>query len=116
MTSPKLPLYVDFPGEPVAVPPLAQMQSRIFAFVIPADRRALETLCRRYFDEPTGGVVRAVPMGSFVILLAADVGAAYEAEGPLRGKVPEIDIGFWVPIRRETVVHGQRERAPAWFL
>jgi hypothetical protein len=119
MTPSEQPLYVPRGGEQVFSQPLELRQVRFTSFLFHADTAALQGLCDRYLNGPSGGALRYRPLLPRVLLGVADVGRVFPIDSPdhLKGWVPEIDIAFWVPVARYTKHLGISftERL-AWFL
>ncbi|MCU0687220.1 MAG: acetoacetate decarboxylase family protein [Polyangiaceae bacterium] len=107
--------YVELGGEPLSRQPYAARGARLHGFVFDADESALARLLDRHLNAPRGmghppdprrwgadrlAFARFVPLAPAVLLLAADLpdlSSLDPAEGLDRGRVSEIDIGFWVP-------------------
>lgn len=108
--------YVEYGGLGSAPGPLACKGTTLHCFWLPASYRRLHALCRRVFDEPSGGAVRADPLLPFVLLSFGEVASI--AAGPpydRRGRVTERQVGVWVPtlVRRKS---GAPKREVGFFL
>jgi uncharacterized protein with NAD-binding domain and iron-sulfur cluster len=112
--------YVERGGESCFRQPLELRGVDLSGYVVDADLDALETLCRRQLDEPAGGRARYVPLVPKVLLVAARIDQATSADEQDRdkGHLPEIDVGFWVPVGvLEPEANGEYRLVDlAWFL
>jgi hypothetical protein len=119
MTPPTQPLFVPRGGEQVFCQPLELRQVRFTSFLFHADTAALQGVCDRYLNGPSGGAVHYRPLLPRVLLGVADIGRVFPVGSPdhRKGWVSEIDIAFWVPVARSRKVLGVSftERL-AWFL
>jgi hypothetical protein len=112
-------LFVPRGGEQVFCQPLELRQVRFTSFLFHADTAALQAVCDRYLNGPSGGAVRYRPLLPRVVLGVADVGRVFPIHSPdeRKGYVSEIDIAFWMPVAAYKQVLGVSftERV-AWFL
>jgi hypothetical protein len=119
MTPSEQPLFVPRGGEQVFCQPLELCQVRFTSFLFPADAAALQALCDRYLNGPSGGAVRFRPLLPRVLLGVADIGRAFPVQSPdeRKGWVPEIDVAFWVPVARTGKLLGVSfTEEVAWFI
>jgi hypothetical protein len=113
------PLFVPRGGEQVFCQPLELRQARFTSFLFQADAAALQALCDRYLNAPSGGTLHYRPLLPRVLLGVADVGRVFPIDSPdeRKGYVPEIDIAFWVPVARCSKLLGLSfTEQVAWFL
>jgi hypothetical protein len=112
-------LFVPRGGEQVFCQPVELQKVRFTSFLFHADTAALQQVCDRYLNKPSGGAVHYRPLLPRVILGVADIGRAYPVQSPdeRKGWVSEIDVAFWMPVGRFKEVLGVSftERL-AWFL
>ena len=97
-----LPFYVERGGEIVIRQPLSLRDTTSYGFVIPAQKERLSALADRLLNDPTGGAVKYVPAGPFVMLVCTDIARGQAQAEPDRSKgwMPEKDVAFWVPLLR----------------
>lgn len=96
-----LPPYIERGGELVVRAPLAMQQVTMSAFMLPADRGALERLAETHLNRVSrrnGTEYRAA--ASFVTLAFADCRRGQASNAPDRDKgwLAERDVAFWVPL------------------
>jgi hypothetical protein len=119
MTPSRQPPFVPRGGEQVFCQPLELRDVRFTSFLFHADVQALQAVCDRYLNDPSGGAVHYRPLLPRVLLGVADIGRVFPIDSPDEGKgyVSEIDIAFWMPVARYTTHLGVSfiERV-AWFL
>ncbi len=119
MTPSRQPLFVPRGGEQVFCQPLELRQVRFTSFLFHADAAALQGVCDRYLNGPSGGAVRYRPLLPRVVLGVADVGRVFPIDSPdhRKGWVSEIDVAFWLPVARCTKILGLSfTEQVAWFL
>ena len=92
--------YVDHAGLATAPGPLVCRDATLFAFRLQADAARLESECDRIFAQPTGGAVRARPLGSHVLLAFARLGQVVPLTAPYdtMGFVQEREAVLFVPV------------------
>src|SRR5947209_2001938 len=113
------PLFVPRGGEQVFCQPLELRQVRFTSFLFHADAAALQALCDRYLNVPTGGALHYRPLLPRVLLGVGDIGRVFPIDSPdqRKGWVPEIDVAFWVPVARYSKHLGLSfTEQVAWFL
>lgn len=111
--------YVERGGEQVFAAPFRQTGTRLRAWPLWADRGALQRLCDRYFNEPSGGAVDYRALFPFVLLAVAPIEATRALTPPDSGYgyTPETDVAFWIPIARGHVEKGVWKLDKiVWFL
>lgn len=119
MTPSGNPLFVPRGGEQVFCQPVELEHVRFTSFLFHADSAALQAVCDRYLNVPSGGAVHYRPLLPRVVLGVADIGRVFPALGPdhEKGWVSEIDVAFWMPVAAYTTILGVTftERL-AWFI
>lgn len=100
MTNRDLPRYIQRGGEQCLQQPFMHNDVTVYAFPIEGDRRAIEATCDKYLNGKTQSGIRYVPLASLVFLIAARIERAHCQNPPDNriGWMPEIDVGFWVPV------------------
>ena len=119
MTPSEQPLFVPRGGEQVFCQPVELRQVRFTSFLFDADTAALQGVCDRYLNEPSGGGVRYRPLLPRVVLGVADIGRVFPIQSPdeRKGWVSEIDVAFWMPVARQSKILGLSfTEEVAWFL
>ncbi len=96
------PLFVPRGGEQVFCQPLELRQVRFTSFLFHADPAALQAVCDRYLNAPSGGALHYRSLLPRVLLGVADVGRVFPIDSPdeRKGWVSEIDVAFWMPVAR----------------
>jgi len=119
MSGPGLPKYVERGGEQALRGPFLGRDVRLHGFMFEADEAALQAVCDRDLNGPSGGSVRYVPLVPRVLLLFAEFGKLGAADPPdsLKGIMTEIDVAFWMPVAAvdPTGAAPKPERL-SWFL
>jgi hypothetical protein len=113
------PLFVPRGGEQVFCQPLELRQVRFTSFLFHADAAALQSLCDRYLNDPSGGALHYRPLLPRVLLGVADAGRIFPIDSPdqRKGWVRETDVAFWVPVARCSKLFGLSfTEQVAWFL
>jgi hypothetical protein len=119
MTPSDQPLFVPRGGEQVFCQPVELRHVRFTSFLFDADTAALQGVCDRYLNEPSGGGVRYRPLLPRVVLGVADIGRVFPIQSPdeRKGWVSEIDVAFWMPVARQSKILGLSfTEEVAWFL
>ena len=70
MAESQMPNYVDRGGRQVLRPPIACKNVGVHGFMFEADLAALQRLCDRYLNQPSGGRLKYVPLVPRVIIPA----------------------------------------------
>ncbi len=98
------PRYVTRGGDLVLSQPLHAKNVRLTAFVLDADRDALDTLADRHLNHPAGGAVayHPLPVGRILFAVAEidRIGPGKGSPDQGKGSIREIDAAFWVPLLR----------------
>jgi hypothetical protein len=84
-----------------------------------ADLDALQRLCDRYLNQPSGGRLKYVPLVPRVLILCASAEKLHSVEPPDRdlGFMTEIDVAFWVPVAKvDPTGASARPHNLTWFL
>jgi uncharacterized protein with NAD-binding domain and iron-sulfur cluster len=103
------PRYADFGGLRSVPAPLLCSQANVHYFWVGADRAKVLALCRRVFDEPTGGDVRVEPLLDHVAISFGTMKVVAQVPPYDRfGFVWERHAAVWVPVRA-TGVEGAPE-------
>lgn len=110
MPTPK-PTYVDLDGETVYRPPYKQSGIHMTAWPLKASRAALQVVCDKAFNQPSGGAVEYRPMLSTVLLAFANIPkvSSLDARDQNRGYVDEVDICFWMLVGAYKEKNGKKE-------
>jgi hypothetical protein len=93
--------YVDFGPVMTAEPAIVCREAKLYVFAVGADLGHLARLCDKVFDHPTGGAVKCVPLGPWVVII---VGTIARVSGDNRDKpaVAERNVLVHVPVAVET--------------
>ncbi len=117
---PTFPPYIERGGQQVFRQPLLLQDVFMRAFVLDADREALQALCDRYLNAVTPPKdVRFIPLVDKAMLVFAEIAQAtsLDRRDGHFGWLPEIDVAFWVPVAMLERRDGDYEVADiAWFL
>jgi hypothetical protein len=109
---PRLPAYVEHGGEIACRHPADAINSRMYGFVLQADRACLDAYCDRCFNAPTGGEERWRPISDQVLLNFVDI--------PTMGSTDTGDVELGVTHEREAAiwfpVYEPRRRVVAWAI
>lgn len=93
---PRLPTYVEHGGEIACRHPADAIGSRLYGFVLEADRDLLDAYCERCFNRPTGGDEHWEAMGDEVLLNFVDI--------PTMGSTDLLDRRLGVCHEREAAI------------
>lgn len=98
---PRQPPIIDRGGDVVYAEPYKQDETRLFAFLLPADRQRLAALCDRQLNWT--GRFRFTPLVGYVALVFADIASTYSTDPRYhgRGTMRERDVSFWVPVHTD---------------
>jgi hypothetical protein len=119
MAESQMPIYVDRGGRQVLRPPISCKNVGVHGFMFAADLAALQRLCDRYLNQPSGGRLKYVPLVPRVIILCANTEKLQSVEPPDRdlGFMTEIDVAFWVPVAKvDPTGASKRPHNLTWFL
>lgn len=92
----RLPAFVEHGGEIACRHPADAINSRMFGFVVDADRRLLDRYCERMFNRPSGGKEHWRAAGSEVLLNFVDI--------PTMGSTDLLDRRLGVCAEREAAI------------
>ncbi|APR81300.1 cytoplasmic membrane protein [Minicystis rosea] len=114
-TRSNLPEYVERGGEQVLRHPFLHERALLRAFVVHGAESPLARLCDRFITAPSGGAVRARPLGERVVLTFTTIPRLSSTDPRDRtfGACAETDVAFWLPISIETAHHAPRV---AWLI
>jgi hypothetical protein len=118
MADSQMPSYVDRGGRQVLRPPILCEKVGLHGFMFEADHDALQRLCDRYLNHPSGGRFKYVPLVPRVIILCANT-EKLKSENPTDhdlGFMSEIDVAFWVPVKQINRTPGSERAKLTWFL
>ncbi|MCU1276921.1 MAG: cytoplasmic rane protein, partial [bacterium] len=105
-------MFIERGGDVVYAEPYQQDKARLYAFLLPVDRKRIAALCDRYLNWT--GKMLFTPFLDHVALVFAAIDSTYSTD-PLyigRGTMTESDVSFWIPVRSSS------PDAPplSWFL
>src|SRR6266849_5936973 len=92
-----MPQYTPLPAEQTLLAPGTFEDTRFFFFILRADRKKLQSLCDRYFNEraaASGVHYDALGIVALAFSHVHSLRSAQEESGLIRYK----DIAFWVPV------------------
>jgi hypothetical protein len=80
-----------------------QENTHLRCFFLEAKQEKLQVMCDQVFNAPTGGALKFRPFSNIILLTFAKIEQIYSLYGmdAERGKMPEIDVAFWVPLLYE---------------
>jgi uncharacterized protein with NAD-binding domain and iron-sulfur cluster len=93
--------YVEYGGLTSAPGPLSCSGTTLYGFWANCRRDRLEELCRRVFEEPSGGAVRCVPLFDYAIITFGLIERIRPLTPPFdqMGEVAERHAAIWIPVR-----------------
>src|SRR4051812_15270091 len=97
---PRLPIYVEHGGEIACRHPADALDSRLYGFLLPADRERLDAFCDRCFNVPSGRDEHWRAVGDEVLLNFVDIptmGSTDRLDQAL-GTCHEREVAIWFPI------------------
>jgi uncharacterized protein with NAD-binding domain and iron-sulfur cluster len=96
-----VPAYVEYGGLTSAPGPLLCEGTTLYGFWARCDRDRLETLCRKVFDEPSGGAVRVTPLLDHAVITFGLIERIQPQTPPFddMGTVAERHAAIWIPVR-----------------
>jgi hypothetical protein len=117
MSASPLPPYVDPGGLQVLCQPGLSLGVRFYTFLLDADQKALQAVCDRFLNGPTGGAVRFRPVLPRVLLAFAAIERLKSMVPPYRdwGWIPESDAVLCIPVV-ETDDQSPIPERLAWFV
>ena len=95
-----LPPFVEHPGVANYPGPITLNQTKMWAFLLKADRAKLTAWCQAMFDAPSGGAVRVLPLSSYMLMSVVDIGVGRFSDAPHMGWSSERELTFWIPAVR----------------
>ena len=97
---PRLPAFVEHGGEIACRHPADAIDSRLYGFVLEADRERLDEYCERLFNVPSGGTEKWRAVGSEVLLNFVDIPTMGSTDVLDRrlGVCHEREAAIWFPI------------------
>jgi hypothetical protein len=97
---PRLPVFVEHGGEIACRHPADAIGSRLYGFVVEADRGRLEDYCDRCFNRPSGHAQRWKPIGDDVLLNFVDIPTMGSTDllDQRLGVVHEREAAIWFPV------------------
>jgi hypothetical protein len=91
--------YVEFGPVMTSPPPIICSGANLYVFTVRSESGALDQLCKRVFEKPTGGIVKCTALGDEVILI---FGTINKVSGPAgRPAVKEKNVLVHVPVAIE---------------
>lgn len=95
-----LPRFVDYGALMTPPTPFRSLNTTLDGFWARADGERLDALCRKLFDEPSGGKVKCSAIGNHVMLTWGVIGRVTSLTPPYdeRGGVREPQVAIWVPV------------------
>ena len=93
--------YVEYGGLTNAPGPLLCEGTTLYGFWARCDRDRLEQLCRKVFDEPSGGAVRVTPLLDHAVITFGLIEGITPQTPPFNelGVVAERHAAIWIPVR-----------------
>jgi hypothetical protein len=97
---PRLPAYVEHGGEIACRHPADALMSRMYGFVVKADRHRIQTYCDRLYNDPTDGEFQWEPLSDEVLLNFVSIGkmASTDPLDQQLGACEENEVAIWMPI------------------
>ena len=96
----QLPKFVEHPGVANFPGPITLDQTKMWAFMLKADRAKMTAWCRAMFDAPSNGAVRVLPLSSYMMMTVVDIGTGRFVDAPQMGWSAERELTFWIPAVR----------------
>ena len=100
MAAAQLPKFVEHPGVANYPGPITLNNTRMWAFLLKADRAKMTAWCQSIFDVPSGGAVRVLPLSSYMMMSMVGIGAGRFVDAPEMGWSAERELTFWIPAVR----------------
>jgi uncharacterized protein with NAD-binding domain and iron-sulfur cluster len=99
--APAGPRYVEYGGLTSAPGPLSCQGTTLYGFWANCRRDRLDDLCRRVFEEPTGGAVRCTPLLDHAVITFGLISRIVPTTPPFdtMGEVAERHAAIWIPVR-----------------
>jgi uncharacterized protein with NAD-binding domain and iron-sulfur cluster len=89
--------YVDHGGMVTFPGPVQLNDTRMWAFLLEADRSKLEAYCSKMFTDPSGGEVQVLPLASHIMMTVVDIQSGTFPEADYMGSSCERELTFWIP-------------------
>ncbi len=96
----QLPKFVEHPGVANYPGPITLNQTKMWAFMLKADRARMTAWCQAMFDTPSNGAVRVLPLSSYMMMSVVDIGTGRFVDAPQMGWSAERELTFWIPAVR----------------
>ena len=96
----QLPKFVEHPGVANYPGPITLNQTKMWAFMLKADRAKMTAWCQAMFDAPSNGAVRVLPLSSYMMMTVVDIGTGRFVDAPQMGWSAERELTFWIPAVR----------------
>ena len=103
----QLPKFVEHPGVANYPGPITLNQTKMWAFMLQADRAKMTAWCQAMFDTPSNGAVRVLPLSSYMMMSVVDIGTGRFVNAPQMGWSAERELTFWIPAVRVEQRSGQ---------
>ena len=104
----QLPPFVEHPGVANYPGPITLNQTKMWAFLLKADRAKMTAWCQAIFDTPSGGAVRVLPLSSYMMMTVVDIGTGRFVDAPQMGWSAERELTFWIPAVRIEEQNGEK--------
>ncbi len=111
----QLPKFVEHPGVANYPGPITLNQTKMWAFLLKADRAKMTAWCQAMFDTPSNGAVRVLPLSSYMMMSVVDIGTGRFVDAPQMGWSAERELTFWIPTVR-VEEHGGKTVAVAFAM
>lgn len=97
---PRLPVYVEHGGEIACRHPADAINSRLYGFLLRADRQRLDRFCDRMFNQPTGNREHWQAVGDEVLLNFVDIPTMGSTDllDQRLGVCHEREVAIWFPV------------------
>ena len=107
-TMAQLPPFVEHPGVANYPGPITLNSTKMWAFMLKADRAKMTAWCQAIFDTPSGGAVRVLPLSSYMMMTVVDIGTGRFVAAPQMGWSAERELTFWIPAVRIEEQNGEK--------
>ena len=101
--------YVEYGGVVTAAQPFRCEDTTLYGFILRADHRKLQKLCRRVLADPVDNRVWYEPLGNRVMLTFGHIGRITNLD-PSQGYTDETQVAIWVPTAKV------RKLGPVWVV
>jgi uncharacterized protein with NAD-binding domain and iron-sulfur cluster len=95
-----LPKFVEHNGSATFAGGIELNQTRMWAFLLDADRDKLAAWCQAMFDTPSGGAVQVLPLTAHMMMTVVDIGSGRFVDADYMGWSKERELTFWIPAVR----------------